>query len=102
MSELENGMEIDGLEEIEVENTAVDELESENINLIFLGIDESGSMFDYRFDMKKCLMKFWWQGLISPTDIQSVDTRRSLNLIPVLTLLGALQCTTPLLTGLKS
>ena len=58
MSELENGMEIDGLEEIEVENTAVDELESENINLIFLGIDESGSMFDYRFDMKKCLTEF--------------------------------------------
>ena len=37
----ENGIEIDGLDEIEVENTAVDDLESESINLIFLGIDES-------------------------------------------------------------
>ena len=33
----ENGIEIDGLDEIEVENTAVDDLESESINLIFLG-----------------------------------------------------------------
>lgn len=58
MSELENGMEIDGLDEIEVENTAVDELESENINLIFLGIDESGSMNSWVQDMKKCLSEF--------------------------------------------
>lgn len=58
MSEFENGMEIDGLDEIEVENTAVDELESENINLIFLGIDESGSMGCWEQDMKKCLNEF--------------------------------------------
>lgn len=54
----ENGIEIDGLDEIEVENTAVDDLESENINLIFLGIDESGSMTDYINDMKNCLSEF--------------------------------------------
>lgn len=58
MSEFENGMEIDGLEEIEVENTAVDELESENINLIFLGIDESGSMGSYMGEMQTCLNEF--------------------------------------------
>lgn len=58
MSEFENGMEIDGLEEIEVENTAVDELESENINLIFLGIDESASMSSYVGDMATCLKEF--------------------------------------------
>lgn len=54
----ENGIEIDGLDEIEVENTAVDDLESENINLIFLGIDESGSMGSYVSDMKNCLSEF--------------------------------------------
>lgn len=54
----ENGIEIDGLDEIEVENTAVDDLESENINLIFLGIDESGSMGSYVSGMKNCLSEF--------------------------------------------
>lgn len=54
----ENGIEIDGLDEIEVENTAVDDLESENINLIFLGIDESGSMGSYIKDMQNCLSEF--------------------------------------------
>ncbi len=54
----ENGIEIDGLDEIEVENTAVDDLESENINLIFLGIDESGSMGSYIGEMQNCLAEF--------------------------------------------
>ena len=56
----ENGIEIDGLDEIEVENTAVDDLESESINLIFLGIDESGSMTPYKVsgDMASCLTEF--------------------------------------------
>lgn len=56
----ENGIEIDGLDEIEVENTAVDDLESESINLIFLGIDESGSMTPYKTsgDMESCLTEF--------------------------------------------
>lgn len=54
----ENGIEIDGLDEIEVENTAVDDLDSENINLIFLGIDESGSMGSYIGDMQNCLKEF--------------------------------------------
>lgn len=54
----ENGIEIDGLDEIEVENTAVDDLESENINLIFLGIDESLSMTEHADGMRKCLSEF--------------------------------------------
>lgn len=54
----ENGIEIDGLDEIEVENTAVDDLESESINLIFLGIDESGSMTQYIGEMRNCLAEF--------------------------------------------
>lgn len=58
MSDFENGMEIDGLNEIEVENTAIDDLESESINLIFLGIDESGSMGQWEQDMKNSLNEF--------------------------------------------
>lgn len=56
----ENGIEIDGLDEIEVENTAIDDLKSESINLIFLGIDESGSMIPYKVsgDMTSCLSEF--------------------------------------------
>ena len=54
----ENGIEIDGLDDIEVENTAVDDLDSECVNLIFLGIDESGSMSSYIGEMKNCLNEF--------------------------------------------
>lgn len=58
MSDLENGMVIDGLDEIEIENTSIDDIDSENINLIFLGIDQSGSMDSYSKDMKHSLSEF--------------------------------------------
>lgn len=56
----ENGIEIDGLDEIEVENTAVDDLESESISLMFLGVDGSGSMspYDTSGEMNNCLSGF--------------------------------------------
>ena len=54
----ENGIEIDGLDEIEVENTAVDDLESESINLMFRGIDESQSMWKFIKEMLQSLLKF--------------------------------------------
>lgn len=58
MNQYENNMTIDGLEEIELENTSIDEIDSENINLIFLGIDQSGSMAAYDRDMKQALQEF--------------------------------------------
>lgn len=58
MSEFENGIEIDGLDDIEIENTSVEEIDSENINLIFLGIDQSGSMCSFSSDMKHSLNEF--------------------------------------------
>lgn len=58
MSEFENGIEIDGLDDIEIENTSVEEIDSENINLIFLGIDQSGSMSSFSNDMKHSLNEF--------------------------------------------
>ena len=58
MNEFENGIEIDGLDDIEIENTSVEEIDSENINLIFLGIDQSGSMCTFISDMKHSLNEF--------------------------------------------
>lgn len=42
---------IDGLDEVEIANTSIDEIDSENINLIFVGIDKSGSMGMYERDI---------------------------------------------------
>ena len=53
-----NSMMIDGLDEIELENTSIDDIDSENINLMFLGIDQSGSMAIYNRDMKHALTEF--------------------------------------------
>lgn len=58
MNEFENGIDIDGLDDIEIENTSVEEIDSENINLIFLGIDQSGSMSSFSNDMKHSLNEF--------------------------------------------
>ena len=38
---------IDGLDKVEVANTSINEIDSENVNLIFVGIDRSGSMFGF-------------------------------------------------------
>lgn len=54
----EINQEILGLEEIEMENTAIDELDTEVVNLIFVGIDQSGSMYNYESVMKTALVDF--------------------------------------------
>lgn len=54
-----DGLDIDGLgADIESQNTAIDDLESENVNLMLIGIDGSGSMSSYRNDMIQCLSDF--------------------------------------------
>lgn len=52
MSEKREEMENDvfGLDDIEIENTSVDEIDAEDVNLIFVGIDRSGSMRPYEMD----------------------------------------------------
>lgn len=47
-----------GLDDIEGYNTSIEEIDSENVNLIFLGIDQSGSMYDFTDDMKECQKRF--------------------------------------------
>ena len=49
---------IDGLDEVEVQNTSVDEIDSENVNLIFVGIDGSSSMHKFEGDMIQALSDF--------------------------------------------
>ncbi len=51
-------IEVMGIDEIEQENTSIDDIETEVINLIFVGIDQSGSMDMYINDMKQCLVDF--------------------------------------------
>lgn len=51
-------MDIMGLEEIEEENTAIDDIDSEVVNLIFVAIDSSGSMSPYIKDMENSLNDF--------------------------------------------
>jgi hypothetical protein len=52
------GIDIDGINEIEAQNTKIDELETEDVNLMFLAIDESGSMNFFVDPMKKELETF--------------------------------------------
>lgn len=49
---------IDGLSEVEAANTSIQDIDSENINLIFVGIDKSGSMSSFQRDMMKALTDF--------------------------------------------
>ncbi len=49
---------IDGLDQTEMINTSVEEIDSENVNLIFVGIDRSSSMWRFEADMKKALEDF--------------------------------------------
>ncbi|HBY21227.1 MAG TPA: hypothetical protein DEG71_09540 [Clostridiales bacterium] len=55
---MNDGLDILGLDEVEIENTSVEEIDNESVNLIFVGIDGSGSMSGYVSDMKKSLNDF--------------------------------------------
>ena len=51
-------LEIMGMDAIEIENTSIEDIDNENVNLIFVAIDKSGSMDGYSSDMKKALNDF--------------------------------------------
>lgn len=55
----EDGLDINNIQDdIEAANTSVDDLESENVNLMMIGIDCSGSMSCFTTDMISCLNDF--------------------------------------------
>ena len=47
-----------GLDDIELQNTTIDEIDSEEVHLIFVGLDISGSMQQWIPDMTKSLIEF--------------------------------------------
>jgi uncharacterized protein YegL len=51
-------MDILGIDEIESFNTPVDDLTTEDVNLIFVGIDRSGSMTPHVQEMRTCIKDF--------------------------------------------
>jgi uncharacterized protein YegL len=55
---MDNIMVIDGLDEIEIQNTPIDDINSEVVNLIMVEIDNSGSMEPYKNDMITSLNNF--------------------------------------------
>jgi uncharacterized protein YegL len=55
---MNNELDILGLDEIEIENTSIEEIDNENVNLMFLAIDQSGSMGTWINDMKQSLNEF--------------------------------------------
>ena len=55
---VDKGMEIDGLGDVEVENTAAESLLVKDVTIMLLGIDSSGSMDDYTGVMKRELENF--------------------------------------------
>lgn len=56
--ETDNEITVDGLDEIGARNTPVDDLETEDVNLFFLGIDQSSSMMPYQAAMVKAIGDF--------------------------------------------
>ena len=55
---MDNIMVIDGLDEIEIQNTPIDDINSEVVNLIMVEIDNSSSMEPYKNDMITSLNNF--------------------------------------------
>ena len=69
-------LDIMGLDEIEQENTSVDEIDDEDINLMFIGIDQSISMGCYVSEMKQSLEDFK-QALIDSKEADEILVARA-------------------------
>ncbi len=65
-----------GLDEIEIENTSVEEIDNESVNLIFVGIDGSGSMSSFVSDMKKALNDFK-EALLNSKEVDEILVARA-------------------------
>lgn len=68
-----------GLDEIELENTTIDEIDSEEVHLIFVGLDISGSMVQWINDMKKSLGEFKGALIASKEESKILVARASFN-----------------------
>lgn len=71
-----NGLDIMGMDEIENENTSIDDIENESVNLIFVGIDKSGSMNPYKTTMTDSLTNFK-QALLDSKEVDELLLARA-------------------------
>jgi len=71
-----NELDILGMDEIEIENTSVEEIDNESIDLIFIGIDGSGSMIPHAPDMKSSLNDFQ-DALLNSKEIDEILVARA-------------------------
>lgn len=67
---------IEGLDEIELENTSIDDLATENVNLMFIGIDCSGSMSRFIDEMETSLEEFK-SSIISSKEAEEILVARA-------------------------
>lgn len=47
-----------GLDQIEIDNTSIDDIGGDSVTLMFLGVDQSGSMISFAQDMRNQLSEF--------------------------------------------
>ena len=71
-----NELDILGMDEIEIENTSVEEIDNESVNLIFVGIDGSTSMYNFVSDMKNSLNDFK-DALINSKEVDEILVARA-------------------------
>ena len=68
-----------GLDDIELQNTTIDEIDSEEVHLIFVGLDISGSMQPWISDMTKSLTEFKNALIASKEESKILVARASFN-----------------------
>ena len=68
-----------GLDGIELQNTTIDEIDSEEVHLIFVGLDISGSMQTWIADMLKSLTEFKTALISSKEENKILIARASFN-----------------------
>lgn len=68
-----------GLDEVELQNTAIDVIDSEEVHLVFVGLDVSGSMIPWINDMLKSLGDFKGALLASKEENKILVARADFN-----------------------
>jgi hypothetical protein len=65
-----------GLDQLEIENTTIDDIGGDSVTLIFLGIDQSISMANFKNEMAKQLSEFK-NSLITSKDVDEIIIARA-------------------------
>jgi hypothetical protein len=76
MTNENQGLNIMGMDDIEIENTSIDDIDNESVNLIFVAIDETGSMTPHVSTMKTSLVDFK-SALINSKEVDEILISKS-------------------------